>query len=47
MSPQDFVKMSFLQMDKNDSHVIEPSEWRAAYVTSHIPESAKQYRYNN
>jgi hypothetical protein len=47
MSPQDFDKLSFLQMDKNHSHVIEPAEWREAYVLSHIPEAAKQYRYNN
>ncbi len=47
MSPQDFVKKSFLEMDTNNSHVIEPAEWRAAYVASRVPEANKQYRYNN
>lgn len=47
LSPQDFVNESFLEMDKNHSHVIEPDEWREAYVKSHLPEAAKQYRYNN
>lgn len=47
LSPDDFVNASFLEMDKNNSHVIEPAEWREAYIQSRLPESAKQYRYNN
>ena len=47
LSPSDFVKATFLEMDKNNSHVVEPDEWRSAYVESHLPEAAKQYRYNN
>jgi Ca2+-binding EF-hand superfamily protein len=47
MSPHDFVKKSFLQMDTNHDGVITPDEWRAAYVASHTPSADQAYRYNN
>ncbi len=47
LSPDDFVNASFLEMDHNNSHVVEPDEWRTAYIQSRLPEAAKQYRYNN
>ena len=46
IAPTDFVKASFLEMDKNDSKVIEPNEWRDAYVQSRLPDLAKQDTYN-
>ena len=47
MSAADFVKKSFLQMDTNNDGVIDPSEWRAAYIESRVPKAGQQFRYND
>lgn len=47
LSAEEFINQPFLKMDTDKSGVIEPKEWRAAYIKSLSPLSAKQYRYND
>lgn len=46
LSAQEFIGQSFLELDTDRSKVIEPREWRDAYIASVTPLVAKQYRYN-
>ena len=46
LSAEEFIGLPFLKMDTNDDKGIDIEEWRAAYIASLSPESAKQYRYN-
>jgi hypothetical protein len=46
LSAQEFIGQSFLELDTDRSKVIEPQEWRDAYIASVSPLVAKQYRYN-
>lgn len=43
----EFIGHSFLELDTDRSHVVEPKEWRAAYIARVSPLVAAQYRYNN
>ncbi len=42
----EFIGHSFLELDTDRSHVVEPAEWRAAYIARVSPLVAAQYRYN-
>ena len=46
LSAQEFIGRSFLELDTDRSKVVEPKEWRDAYIASVSPLVAKQYRYN-
>lgn len=46
LSAEEFIGNSFLELDTDHSKVIEPAEWRAAYIADVTPLAAKQYRYN-
>lgn len=46
LSAADFIKLSFLQLDDNNSKVVELDEWEKAYTAmTHYP-NAEQDRYN-
>lgn len=46
LSAEEFMSNTFLELDTDRSKVIEPAEWRAAYIADVAPLVAKQYRYN-
>lgn len=47
LNAEEFIGSSFLELDTDRSHVVEPKEWRAAYIARISPLVAAQYRYNN
>ena len=46
LSASEFIDHGFLELDEDDSTVIELDEWKLAYEESMRPENAKQERYN-
>lgn len=46
LSPADFIEMSFLELDDNNSKAIELDEWKEEYLVKVIPPVAEQERYN-
>ena len=46
LSAADFIEYSFLELDDDNSKVIELNEWKEAYEQSSSPPNAEQERYN-
>ncbi|MBI1326788.1 MAG: hypothetical protein GC136_04005 [Alphaproteobacteria bacterium] len=46
LSAEEFLDMSILELDTNKSKVVEPEEWKAAYIARVKALSADQFRYN-